>query len=177
MKVEVAVTNLGAYNAGKLDCIWVELGVMPNEVLKEQITNRFGKNVEEFFLSDIRAPFAIHEHENFYDLNEKLLDLAMSFDSIDEDVFRTILEGFGCSFDETAELMRNDEYRVYTVTTLHEDTAMREIAEVKVEEGYLGVVPKHLEDYIDYGKVANNILTSCSFSPVSGKYKYVELTR
>lgn len=177
MEVNVAVTNLKEYNERKLNYIWVELGVVSNEELEVQITDHFGKDVEEFFISDFTSPFEIGEYDNFYDLNERLLNLSVSLDKIDEDVFVTIHKGFGLSFDETVELIRNQEYRIYDVSTSDPETAMREIAEEKVEDGYLGTIPERLQSFINYDSVANEIQTTCSLSPVEGKYKYVELFR
>lgn len=90
MEIRIAVTNLGAYNEGRLLFEWITLPYTDDEFKEAlQKIEIDGKHYEEYFISDYEAPFQIDEYENIERLNDvayALLDVDYSGGNDVEDV-------------------------------------------------------------------------------------------
>lgn len=77
-KIEIFVSNAGAYSAGTLTGEWFTLPVNNVNDIYKKISAKYGKCVgydDEYFITDYNAPFTIHEADNISELNK----LAKSF--------------------------------------------------------------------------------------------------
>lgn len=160
MQVKIFITNLAAYNSGYLVGKWVilpldeeELKKEIEEVLNMQYPHKFGKD-EECFITDYEAPFHIHEYQNIFSLNEKLLELnsIQEKEGLDDKIVKLMFEHTS-NIDEVIDIIRNGDYQVY-----YEVTSMADVAyECLENSGLLDKVPEELLNYIDFQRYGNDM--------------------
>ena len=146
--IRVYLTNLGAYNSGKLIGQWLNLP-MSEEDLEKAVKEVLGNN-EEYFITDYEAPFTIGEYDNLTELNE----FAEEFEDLrdeEKDAIAYLLE-YGGYDDKQTALDNRDEVIIYY------DTNLADVAEQLVDDGIFGEIPESIQNYIDYEKIANDLL-------------------
>ena len=148
-EMKIALTNLGKYNEGILDYVWLDLPATEEEI--EEAFKKIGVGpepdengnyYEEFFITDYECDFLqIGEYDNLNELNE----IAETLDGLDDwekDIVKALLdEGYNlekaintapdCIVYDDCDDMSDVAYRMY-------------------EEGLLGDIPDHLINYIDW---------------------------
>lgn len=71
MDIKIAITNLGAYNEGRLLFEWLTLPYTDDDLNKAlESIGIDGEQYEEYFITDYEAPFNIGEYANIARLNE-----------------------------------------------------------------------------------------------------------
>lgn len=69
--IRVALTNLGKYNEGVLDFVWLDLPATEDDIQEAyDAIGIDGERYEETFISDYEAPFSIEEYSSLTKLNE-----------------------------------------------------------------------------------------------------------
>lgn len=145
--LKVAVTNLKKYNEGDLQFKWVDL---PQDDL-QFVFNWL--NDDEYFISDYECELFnifINEEVSLTDLN----DLAEQLDSLDDfdlTELQAILESEGSDIFEAMEVLENKNYSFYYGCDLEA------VAEMFVDEGFFGEIPRAIENYIDFEKIARDL--------------------
>ena len=169
--LEIYLTDLQAYNEGHLVGKWIQLPLTPfelaqalSEVLTEGEAVSGTDNHEELFITDYEAEIAIDEYDDIHRLNE-LAEAMEAFS--DEDLLKLKLlshEGYN-----EREVIYNglDSYEVelYDFRDNKSFTDTYELlAEEFVEQGLFGEIPKALEFYIDYERIARDLrMAYCEF--------------
>ncbi len=163
--MKIYITDLEAYNNGHLVGEWFELP-MNKDLLAEAIENvlQDGKRVckdshfhEEVFITDYESCLNIGEYDNIFRLNE----LAEKLESYSEDdmlKFRILShEGYNEKdiIDEGLDEFYVDIYD-FSDNTSFTDT-FELLAMQFVDEGIYGEIPKNLENYLDYEKMARDL--------------------
>ena len=163
--MRVYITDLEAYNNGHLVGAWLELP-MNEDLLAEARENVLleGKRVckdshfhEETFITDYESCLAIGEYDSLSRLNE----LAEKLESYSEDdmlKFRILMhEGY----DSRAIIDKGlDEFYV-DIYDFSDNTSFTDTYELLaiqfVDEGLYGDIPKNVENYLDYEKMARDL--------------------
>ena len=163
--MRVYITDLEAYNNGHLVGAWLELP-MNEDLLAEARENvlQEGKRVckdshfhEETFITDYESCLDIGEYDSLSRLNE----LAEKLESYSEDdmlKFRILMhEGY----DDRAIVDEGlDEFYV-DIYDFSDNTSFTDTYELLaiqfVDEGLYGDIPKNLENYLDYEKIARDL--------------------
>ena len=159
--MEIYLTDLQAYNEGHLVGKWIQLPLSPfelsqaiSEVLTEGEYESESDNHEELFITDYDAEILIGEYDDIYRLNE--LSEAMQEYS-DHDLLKLRLlssEGYN-----EREVIDNglDTYEV-EIHDFRDNSSFTDsyelLAEQFIDEGVFGEIPKSLEFYIDYERIA-----------------------
>lgn len=163
MNIKVALTNLGAYNEGRLEFEWLTL---PYDVedLKTTLENIGidGVEYEEYFISDYEAPFEIGEYESLTKLNE----IAEEIELIEFPE-----RGVGCSVEDVVSLAQSLESEglirdsIHYVGDIIEDEHLDDLVAHEAQEyGWqrvkflLGGIERINEDYYrinGYGNIEN----------------------
>lgn len=79
--IKVALTNLGQYNEGHLNYVWLDLPATEEEIEEAMKEIGIGSKrwdggeYEEYFISDYEAPFSIGEYSDVWQLSDSLSDL------------------------------------------------------------------------------------------------------
>lgn len=162
-QMSIALTNLGKYNEGILDFVWLDLPASEEEISKafdtiqvshDDVTyysdglghatgdGTYGE-YEEYFITDYECDFyKVGEYENLDSLNE----LAEQLDDLSEgeaDVVKALMdEGF--SLEEA--IKNSDEVMVYGGCDNMTDVAYEYVEECDLLHG----VPDSLKNYFDY---------------------------
>ena len=162
--MEVFLTDLQAYNEGCLYGIWITLPLTPfelsqaiSEVLNEGEYICETEDHEEYFITDYEADISIDEYDDIYKLNELAEILA---DYSDDDLLKLrFLSHEG--YDEREVIERGiDSYDV-EIHDYSSDISFTDVYELLaqdlVDEGCFGVIPEHLESYIDYEAIGRDL--------------------
>jgi antirestriction protein len=169
--IDIFITDLQAYNGGHLVGKWIqlplpqeELSQALSEVLREGETVSGTDNHEEVFITDYEAEIVIGEYDDIQRLNE-LAEAMEAFS--DEDLLKLRLlshEGYN-----EREVIDNglDSYDV-DIYDFRDNKSFTDtfelLAESFVEEGLFGEIPKALEFYIDYERIARDLrMDYCEF--------------
>ncbi len=162
--ISIFVTDLKAYNEGYLLGTWINLPMDDSEIAK--VVNTLLKDGErlsgscyhdEIFITDYEAEIRVKEYDDIDELNE-LAEIMESFSEDDLLKFKFLsTEGY----DERAVIKNGlDSYEVdiydYRESTSFTDT-FELLASDMVDEGLFGEIPKSLESYIDYEKIARDL--------------------
>ena len=152
-EIRIALTNLGQYNEGKLNFVWLALPATEDEITKAlEAIDIDGERYEEYFITDYEAPFKIGEYDNLDGLNE----IAEAYDDLDEDeraVVEAYMENLYDDFEEAVGAVTSGEYRIWYGCDDMEDVAIE-----MVNEGYFGGVPEgSLSTYIDYKAIGRDL--------------------
>lgn len=171
--MDIYITDLQAYNEGHLVGKWVQLPLSSfelsqalSELLNEGEAICGSDNHEELFITDYEAEIVISEYDDIYRLNE--LSEAMETFSDDDILKLKFLSHEG--YNER-DVINNgiDSYDVdiydYRDNKSFTDT-FELLASDFVDEGLFGEIPKTLEYYIDYEKIARDLrMDYCEFEP------------
>jgi len=162
--MKIFITDLTAYNEGHLVGEWIQLP-LPRESLVQTLSDVLyegesvsgTENHEEVFITDYEAEIVVREYDDVYRLNE--IAEAME-DFSDDDLLKLRFLAYE-GYDER-EVIDNglDSYEVdiydYRGDKSFTDT-FELLASDFIEEGLFGEIPKALEYYIDYEKVARDL--------------------
>lgn len=119
---------------------------------KEFHVNSYGQAVEEYEIEFIDGEaldaelFKAYDAQHACDL-EKYFEAAETLDAHDKVKTIVLVDEVGY----TIEGLDLDNIDIYECDT------MKDLAEQFVDEGFFGVIPKHLENYIDYDKLAHDL--------------------
>lgn len=171
--MDIFITDLQAYNEGHLVGKWIQLPLSSFElsqtlsgVLNEGESICDSDNHEELFITDYEAEIVIGEYDDIHELNkiaesmeafsaEDMLKLKfLSHEGYNE---REVINNGIHSYDVDIYDYRDNKNFTDTFELLAFDF---------VEEGLFGEIPKTLEYYIDYEKIARDLrMDYCEFEP------------
>lgn len=167
MCMKIALTNLGKYNEGVLDFVWLELPATETEIeeafndiqvsyngkiwysdgmghASENAGGAFYGEYEEVFITDYECDFyEVGEYENIDSLNE----IAELFDGIpayERDVVKGLVKECGLTLEEAID--QADNVYIYSGCYDYTDCAYQYIEET----GLLDGVPDSIANYFDY---------------------------
>jgi antirestriction protein len=171
--MEIYITDLSAYNEGYLVGRWIklplakeELSQALSEVLSEGEIISGTSNHEEVFITDYEAEIVIGEYDDIARLNE--LAEAME-DFSDDDLLKLRFlsyEGYNERevIDQGIDTYDVDIYD-YRDNKSFTDT-FELLASDFIDEGLFGEIPKALEFYIDYERIARDLrMEYCEYEP------------
>jgi antirestriction protein len=171
--MEIYITDLSAYNEGHLVGRWIKLPLTPfelsqalSEVLSEGEIISGTSNHEEVFITDYEAEIVIGEYDDIARLNE--LAEAME-DFSDDDLLKLRFlsyEGYNERevIDQGIDTYDVDIYD-YRDNKSFTDT-FELLASDFIDEGLFGEIPKALEFYIDYERIARDLrMEYCEYEP------------
>jgi len=142
----IALTNLPAYNCGKLRFAWVSLPFTDDEF--SEALEKIG-NPEEYFVSDYETTikgFRIDEYPDYEELNEFFKRLE-ALNEYEMEALEALSEEM-YDYTEALEVFESGDYQYYSGMNLEE------VAEEMVDEGLFGPIPEAIIAYIDYEKIA-----------------------
>ena len=162
MEINVYLTNLAKYNAGRLFGKWIQLPLSDDE-LQKAFQEVLG-NDEEYFLTDYEAPFSIEEYDNLRELNEfsKHLEELSDFDQ-EKVIF--LIEELGYS--------RSESLKYYEDVIFYENMTLRDVAYDLVDEGVFGDIADSIKCYIDYESIARDLSIDGYHENDKGVFYYV----
>ena len=165
-EIRIALTNLGAYNEGKLRFEWLTLPFTDDEL--QDALKRIGIDgieYEEYFISDYEAPFTIGEYDNIDDLNE-IAEILEGFNYIEMEIIETYLDEINDDIHEAINVIHNGEYMLF------EGCAdMSEVAERYIEEmGLLHDVDDNLARYFNYEAFGRDMAIDGNFHEYQDGY-------
>ncbi len=170
--MKIYITDLEAYNNGHLVGKWHELP-MNEDLLAESIENvlNAGKTTcnsthyhEEVFITDYEAVISIGEYDDIYKLNE----VAEILEEYSEEDFLklTLLSHEGYKEREVIDIgIDNYDVSIYDFSSNTSFTDTFELLAMQfVDDGFYGEIPKRLEFYLDYEKMARDLrMDYCEF--------------
>lgn len=163
--MRIYITDLEAYSNGYLVGAWLELPMQDKTLAEamEEVLYR-GRNEckhkhhhEEVFITDYEADITISEYDNIYRINE----LAGYLDGISSnDLLKLKLLSYE-GYNEREVLTNGlDSYEV-DIYDYSSDTSFTDVYELLaydlVSDGVFGVIPSHLENYIDYSAIGRDL--------------------
>lgn len=137
-EMRVYVANLGKYNEGELVGAWFEPPIDYDEMAERIGLNEF---YEEYAIHDYELPFEIGEYTPIEEVN-RLCEMVADLPEYIQDNLKE-LQGYFSSLEDLCE--HQDDIILWSGC---ED--MADVARQMVEEGALGEIPAHLQNYIDY---------------------------
>lgn len=137
-EMRVYVANLGKYNEGELVGAWFEPPIDYDEMAERIGLNEF---YEEYAIHDYELPFEIDEYTPIEEVN-RLCEMVEDLPGYIQDNLKE-LQGYFSSLEDLCE--HQDDIILWSGC---ED--MADVARRMVEEGALGEIPAHLQNYIDY---------------------------
>lgn len=147
-EMRIALTNLGMYNEGTLNYVWLDLPATDEEINEamEDIgigtVNEWGAPYEEFFITDYECNFLqIGEYDNLDELNE-IAETLEDLDDWEKEIVKALLDE-GYNLEEAINTA--PDCIVY-----NDCNDMSDVAYQMYEEGLLGEIPEHLINYIDW---------------------------
>lgn len=163
--VKIALTNLGKYNEGVLDFVWLELPATEDEISEAydkievchdgvEYTDEFGSPYEEVFISDYESDIdgiKIGEYDNIDELNE-MAEKVEDFDNTDKIIFGALMEE-GYDFDEAVDKVSDCIY--YSGCYNMKDVAEQLIDELGGIEEAVG--SDRIDYYFDYDSFGNDL--------------------
>lgn len=161
--VSVFITDLAAYNEGRLIGEWVDLADHDAESLQEKIDLILAEGLkvcqkadlclcaehEEFFITDSETTIGldIGEHDSPFDL----LDVIAKWEDVEEYDRPKVsfLLDQGYELDEAINIKDDVDY--------YPDTTMAQLAEQFIDDGLFGTIPDAIANYIDYDAIARDL--------------------
>jgi antirestriction protein len=175
MDMKIFVSNLSAYNNGKVVGEWIELPLDEDELQEkiDAILESWNDGIslsEEFAIHDYELPFKVSENEDVFKINEKCEKLS-NVDHLDEWLVEAILENFHDS-DEAFEIIENEEFRIY-----NNCSDMSEVAyQVYDENGMLAEIEKVLSSfYVDWDAIGRDMEIEGTF--IQAGRNYIEILK
>lgn len=179
--INIALTNLSEYNAGKLVYTWLELPASEEEIAEAydkirvshddiEYYDECGCPMEEAFITDYETEFdgvrSYGEYANIEDLNA----LAEALETMDADEYNAIAYLVGD--DYALETIENGDYRIWQGCS-----TMAGVAYDYIEEtGMLADVPDHFRSYFDYESFGRDLDIEGCFTYM-GNNRYMEVFR
>lgn len=153
--VKIAVTNLGAYNEGRLIFEWLTLPTNKEEI-ENTIKRVLGSNYEEYFITDWETDLKINigEYTNIFELNKILQEIENL--NIDIDVLNAVCEVNGIELNSMDNIEQiQDKYENLNIIYLDENmyNENESLAYSYIESVYGdidGLDDETLERYFDY---------------------------
>jgi len=164
--MNIALTNLGKYNEGVLDFVWLELPATQEEIAAafdkiqvsyngkhwysnglgqahEEANKDFYGEYEEWFITDYECDYLkIGEYDSLDRLNE-IAETVESLDEYEQTIVKALLDE-GYDLDEALD--KKDDCYFYP-----DCDSMTEVAEQYAEEtGLLDNIPENLRYYFDF---------------------------
>lgn len=156
--IKVALTNLGQYNEGRLNYVWLDLPASEDEIkqaMKEiDIGSKRwdGGEYEEYFITDYEAPFAIGEYDSLPNLNDLAEELSALNDS-ELLAFNAYIEGVSHDTAEALDVAISGDYTIHCAVD-----DMADVARDLVDQGLFGIDrDSTLTRYIDYEKLGHDL--------------------
>ena len=137
-EMRVYVANLGKYNEGELVGAWFAPPIDYDEMAERIGLNDF---YEEYAIHDYELPFEIGEYTPIEEVN-RLCEMVADLPEYIQDNLKE-LQGYFSSLEDLCE--HQDDIIFWSGC---ED--MADVARQMGEEGALGEIPAHLQNYIDY---------------------------
>lgn len=161
--MNIALTNLGKYNEGVLDYVWLSLPATEEEIaaafdkiqvshddvhyysdgLGHVATSDYYGEFEEWFITDYECDFLrIGEYDNLEELN-RIAEEIDNLDEYEQNIVKALMDD-GYSLEEALD--KKDDVFFYP-----DCDTMTEVAEQYAEEtGLLDSIPEHLKSYFDF---------------------------
>ena len=151
--IEVAIEEWGLYNAGILACKWWNTNNTVEEVKEYFIQLRkkhgiFPVDDLELFNADYQGSSLIDEDTSF----KRVLEISETLEALSETDKKKIDYLMDYNSATLEEAIEN-----YEDVEIYEDMNMNELAILFIEDGFLGDIPEHLTNYIDYKAYANDL--------------------
>ncbi len=176
--LKIFLTDLAAYNAGRLVGRWVqlpltgfELSQAISEVLTEGAYAVDGKNHEEYFITDYEWDDIdikeVDEYDNIYDLNDELVLLSQ----LDKDRLKAVKflldEGITTDIDDAINKAED--------VIIHHNYIMEDIAYDLIHQCYgVDSLPSLITNNIDYDGVARDLEYDGTYWELGGDvYEYI----
>ena len=137
-EIKIYITDLAAYNNGKL--IWERVNL--GEVEKEELQKIVKKYNEEIFISDFEWPVKVWEYDNPFELLEVQEELNY-LDNIDILKFKILSESY--KLEEALEKIDN--------VIIYPKMDYKDLAYQQVEEWFYWEIPESIINYIDYNSI------------------------
>lgn len=147
--IKIAVTNYDAYVNNELIFEWLTVPFDENEL--KEVFNKIG--TKRYFISDYECELfhiRIREYENLKELNE-LCKTILDLSDYELKELQAVSEIYSVSLNELIEIFEASDFTLYDVES------MEELAEMFIFEGCFGEIPKAIENYIDYEKIARDL--------------------
>ena len=145
IKTSVYINTWGRYNEGLSGSGWLDLGMTDSEDFAKMLKSKVKDHDPEYFIQDYEG-LELEEGSDFLELN----DILFNMDEGSEDMFEAVIEYEGLA--QAIEGLENgfNDYILYSGVEDEDD-----LGHIMLE---CYVIPKGLEDYIDY-KEAGRIFT------------------
>lgn len=161
--MNIALTNLGKYNEGVLDFVWLALPATKEEIAKafdkievshddvhyysnglgQVANNDYYGEYEEWFITDYECDYLrIGEYDNLEELNE-IAETVEDLDDTEQIIVKALLDE-GYSLEDALD--KKDDCYLYSSCDNMTDVAYQYIEET----GILDQIPEHLQSYFDY---------------------------
>ncbi len=140
--MKIALTNLGKYNEGTLDFVWLELPATAEEIEAAKAEIGINEHYEEWFITDYECDYLqIGEYESLARLNE-IAETLEDLEDWERDIVKALLDE-GYNLDEAIEIAPD-------CIEWTDCDSMADVAYRMYEDGLLGEIPDHLINYIDW---------------------------
>ena len=159
--INIAVTNLAAYNEGRLIYKWLALPADENtirEAYKSIGCDLDDENAPESFISDYETTdeaaelnLSVGEYENVWELNDLAERIAV-LNSYEMAELIAYTEAYGDRREDIEDALDSLDNM-----TFYEGYTMEDLAEELVEEGAYGDIPESIACYIDYAAIARDL--------------------
>lgn len=150
MTLDIYITDLGAYNEGRLKGEWVSLPIDEDEL--KEIVSRYG---EETFITDYSCDldlFDVYEYDDPFKLNELAAKVADAVDEHGQDTVEAVFAALeGESIETVLDILDQGRYSILWDVDDEED-----LGYALVYEGYFAEVPKELLPYLDYEAIGRD---------------------
>lgn len=161
--MNIALTNLGKYNEGILDFVWLTLPATKEEIAKafdkievshdevhyysdglgHVANNDYYGEYEEWFITDYECDYLkIGEYDNLEKLNE-IAETVESLDDTEQIIIKALLDE-GYNLEDALD--KKEDCILYSGCNDMTDVAYQYIEETDL----LDQIPEHLQSYFDY---------------------------
>lgn len=159
--INIAVTNLAAYNEGRLIYKWLALPADENtirEAYKSIGCDLDDENAPESFISDYETTdeaeelnLSVGEYENVWELNDLAERIAV-LNSYEMAELIAYTEAYGDRREDIEDALDSLDNM-----TFYEGYTMEDLAEELVADGVFGDIPESIACYIDYEAIARDL--------------------
>lgn len=186
MCIKIALTNLGKYNEGILDFVWLSLPATPDEISaaydqievshddiiyysdgcghasKNKSDSFYGAVYEEVFITDFECDFyEVGEYENIDNLND-IADAVSGLCEYEQDILKGLMRDCGMDLEEALDNIDN-------VLVYPDCYDMTDVAYQYIEEcGILHGVPDNIANYFDYEAFGRDMSFDGSWFDIDG---------
>jgi hypothetical protein len=172
--LKVYITDLSAYNQGRLIGKWVdlpasidELEYEVDEILKKGADCTEENTHEEYFLTDWEWNYEevldLHEYSNIYELNESLRDIE-DLDEYEMDKILFLKSVIGLDLEDALD-SKDD-------VTYYEGMNMIEVVDDMLDNGLFGDIPESIKWYIDTNRIARDLEMDGYYEDSKGTFYY-----